>query len=334
MVCVFLLAAAVGLYQYREAQTNERPLPQGQTSVTPQPDKQPEQPIAHLWITRDFGASTLLDEQVPIGQAETVSDLLQDTVDEVETSYNGSFVQSIMGIGSTGSGEQKQDWFYYVNGKAAEVAATEYTVKAGDVVWWDYHSWKYAINTPAQIGAYPHPFVDAAAEAAQTAVVMASPGYEALARQTAAWLTAHKAGQVKQIAWNDEELQAAHPLILVGDSKALANSAFLRSLWEQKQQLGLFAELTADGIRTFDQYGKPRKVWTSGGTGTLLATIHPATRQPLWIVSGTDRQGVENAAALLRTDEAEQWPLQPYFSVVLNQQQKIQLPIVDKEVQQ
>jgi Domain of unknown function (DUF4430) len=110
---------------------------------------------AKLWITRDRGADVVLVKKVAAGQ--TAIEAVQD-VAEVKTRYGGRFVQSIDGV--EGSLSKRRDWFYFVNGYEADRSAAEYELRDGDVVWWDYRSWKGgAMHVPVVVGAFPEPFL-------------------------------------------------------------------------------------------------------------------------------------------------------------------------------
>ena len=113
-----------------------------------------EHGTASLWITRDRGAEVLVEREVPAGL--TVLDALRRHAD-VETRYGGRFVQAINGLtGSSGGGV---DWFYFVNGVAADRSAAEYRLHDGDVAWWDYRRWVGEREVAIVVGAFPEPFV-------------------------------------------------------------------------------------------------------------------------------------------------------------------------------
>jgi hypothetical protein len=113
-----------------------------------------EQGTASLWITRDRGATVLYEGEVEAGQ--TVMQALRSAV-EVETRYGGRFVQAIDGLeGSVAAG---RDWFYFVNGVAADRGAAEYRLRDGDVAWWDHRRWIGEPEVEVVVGAFPEPFV-------------------------------------------------------------------------------------------------------------------------------------------------------------------------------
>jgi len=109
---------------------------------------------ATLWVTRDQGAKLVFAGTVPAGL--TVIEALERKT-KVETSYGGRFVQAIDEI--AGNKTAEIDWFYYVNGREADVGAAEENVRPGDIVWWDYRSWKRQMDVPAVVGAFPDPFL-------------------------------------------------------------------------------------------------------------------------------------------------------------------------------
>jgi hypothetical protein len=113
-----------------------------------------EEGTAAMWITRDRGAHVLFADDVPAGL--TVMQAL-DRVADVETRYGGRFVQAIDGIeGSLTGGE---DWFFFVNGVAADRSAVEYRLREGEIAWWDYSGWRGAEEVRIVVGSFPEPFL-------------------------------------------------------------------------------------------------------------------------------------------------------------------------------
>ncbi|MFY0546179.1 DUF4430 domain-containing protein [Brevibacillus sp. H7] len=326
--CLILLGAFVGLFQYRSAHAPE-------SAPVPTPVEEPKVtgPHVQLRITKDFGAATVLDKPIPIQSGETVMDVLKRSGLELKTGYGGGFVESLGGLASQyrpgDTTSKKLDWFFYVNGLTADVGAAEYPVNAGDVVWWDYHNWDYAISTPAVIGAYPHPFRPRAeGETPVPLVIMAAKGFEAQAEHVAKSVHSVRRDEVKTLPWDEQLLSRESAFILVGDAKGLLSSAFIRELWQAKQNQGLFAGLTTEGIDAIDVFGQVKARYNESGTGLLLATVHPVTRYPIWIVSGTDGEGVEQAAKRLEKTSENQTSLSGFFGAIVNGQQIVRLPVV------
>ncbi|WP_152621685.1 DUF4430 domain-containing protein, partial [Bradyrhizobium japonicum] len=306
----------------------------GLVDTMPQLEKAPEKPYVRLWVTRDFGTKTMQETVVPIEPNDTVMDVLKRSVGEVKTSYGGGFVDSIDGL-STGykSGDansKKLDWFYYVNGQIAEVGAAETPVHSGDVVWWDYHNWEYAVHTPALVGAFPHPFVKHDDQVQNTPIIMAIPGFEQQAEELADSLRQVRTEQIKPIPFDEMMFQKEKPVLLVGDVKSLSTSAFLQKLWHEKNTLGLFAEFAQEGIHTYDDNGKMVKTYSNPGAGVVISTLHPDTHQPIWMISGTDKAGVEKGvqAVGVTKDWQNELPLRHFFGLIIDGEQKINLPVI------
>ena len=109
---------------------------------------------ARLWVTRDRGATVLVDVEVPAGQS--LLRALRSEAD-VDTRYGGGFVQSIDGL--EGSARRHRDWFWFVNGLAGDSSASAYRLRDGDVAWWDYRDWSHDADTLEVVaGAFPEPF--------------------------------------------------------------------------------------------------------------------------------------------------------------------------------
>lgn len=136
---------------------------------------------ATLWVTRDRGASVLVEATVPAGQ--TLLRALRAKA-EVTTRYGGGFVQSIDGI--EGSARRQKDWFWFVNGLAGDRSGTSYRLRAGDVAWWDYRDWAGDAETLEVVaGAFPEPFLHGYDGKTRPAAVRFAPGLQAEAERIA-----------------------------------------------------------------------------------------------------------------------------------------------------
>ena len=136
---------------------------------------------ATLWVTRDRGKIVLVETRVRAGL--TAMQALKRKA-EVDTRYGGRFVHAINGI--EGSPATQRDWFYFVNGYELDRGAAEYTLHAGDVLWWDYRSWRRELRVPVVVGAFPEPFLHGFdGERRETVVRYALPQLEGGARAVA-----------------------------------------------------------------------------------------------------------------------------------------------------
>jgi hypothetical protein len=133
---------------------------------------------ATVWITRDRGSQVLHVARVPAGLTamQAVS-----RVAKVESRYGGRYVRAVDGLREHG----RRAWFYYVNGYLADRSAAEYRLRAGDVEWWDYRSWRDPAQDPVLVGAFPEPFLHGYdGKRRRTVILAAEPGrVRALARR-------------------------------------------------------------------------------------------------------------------------------------------------------
>ena len=105
---------------------------------------------AQVWVSRDRGRAMLESGTVPAGLTALQG---LDRLARVETGYGGAFVNGIDGVSS--SQLHQRDWFFYVNGYEADRGAASYRLRAGDVEWWDYRSWRGSERVPVVVGAFP-----------------------------------------------------------------------------------------------------------------------------------------------------------------------------------
>jgi hypothetical protein len=107
---------------------------------------------ATVWVTRDRGAQVLHVGTVPAGLTALQG---LDRVAKLKTRYGGRYVRAVDGVEEHG----RRSWFYYVNGYLADQGSAEYPLRAGDVEWWDYRTWRDALEDAVVVGAFPEPLV-------------------------------------------------------------------------------------------------------------------------------------------------------------------------------
>lgn len=140
---------------------------------------------ARLWVTRDRGATVLVDAEVPAGQ--TLMRALASRI-EIETRYGGRYLQSLDGL--EGSLERQRDWFWFVNGYEGDRSAAEYRLRDGDVAWWDYRAWEQEGEARVVVGAFPEPFLHGYGGKTRPAVVRYAPGSAARAKKLGSTIAA------------------------------------------------------------------------------------------------------------------------------------------------
>jgi energy-coupling factor transporter transmembrane protein EcfT len=132
---------------------------------------------AQIWITRDYGATVLRTGTAPAGLTALQG---LERIATAKTGYGGAFVTAIDGVSS--SRLHQSDWFYFVNGYESDRGAASYRLRAGDVEWWDYHSWRGQKRPLVVIGAFPEPFIHGYDGRKRPAAVRYQPGFRSLAR--------------------------------------------------------------------------------------------------------------------------------------------------------
>jgi hypothetical protein len=153
---------------------------------------------ASLWVTRDRGATVVLVTAVPAGL--TAMQALDRELD-IDTSYGGRFVQSIDGV--EGDVSKQRDWFWFLNGIESDVSAADYRLRAGDVEWWDFRSWRDEMREPVVVGAFPEPFLHGYGGAPRQAAVRYEPGLQKGARAIGRLLKADSIAPVSDPAPKD-----------------------------------------------------------------------------------------------------------------------------------
>jgi Domain of unknown function (DUF4430) len=326
---IFIAGCLFGITEYRAWQTTQPAAPV--TQVEPTEESESEQASATIRITKDFGHETVLFAQVPVKEGDTVMDILNNSGTTITTSYNGGFVESIAGIASQyqvgDATSKKVDWFYYVNGLMAEVGAAEYPVFPGDQIWWDYHTWETEIQSPALIGNYPHPFVKGLGEEpAPEITVMYTAGYQQQAENIVSSLKDIRPAIKEPVSWDEQQFSKESALILVGDTQSLRKSQQVTAIFDHRDIHGLYAHIEAAAIQTYDQAGQPAEVYNQPGTGLLVSTLNMQNRLPIWIVTGIDEAGLEQA--IRRMSPADSQQIEGFFGAILTDEEIIRLPII------
>jgi Domain of unknown function (DUF4430) len=265
---------------------------------------------ATLLVTRDYGAKQLVDagEEDP-AESDTVMRFL-DREAEITTRYGGGFVQSIEGLASTLAGGRSHDWFFYVNGIESPVGAAESSLRGGDRVWWDYHDWTDVMRVPAVVGSFPEPFLQRPEEDDRAPVEVVCAGSRDHCEETGERLA--EAGVETAISSPPSAGQEAGPLpgdedalrLLVGPWDAVREDPAAAQLERGPEASGVFAEFRrrAAGwqLVAFDERARAatRLDRSAGLVAALRAGEDPAT----WVVTGSDRAGVEGAVGALDED--------------------------------
>jgi hypothetical protein len=257
---------------------------------------------ANLTVTRDYGAEPVLEasESDP-SESETVIRFL-DREAEITTRYGGGFVQSIDGTAGGVEGGRSSDWFFFVNGIESPRGSAEVEVRGGDRIWWDYRDWTAAISTPAVVGSWPEPFLQASTDAAdRLAVTVGCLAPSAVCDRVAeALASAGVDARVKDGPADDAGMR-----VLIGTWARLRSDGVAGQLAEPPATSGVFARFEPAGggwrLAVLDPTGTAAR--TLGAGAGLVAGVRHGSSPVTWLVTGTDATGVGNAAGLLDADD-------------------------------
>lgn len=259
---------------------------------------------ANLTVTRDYGTEELVRADVPVRESDSVMSVLDREAD-VDTRYDGGFVQSIDRVEGASADGRRSDWFYYVNGVESEIGAAEYEPADGDRIWWDYRDWSTAMRAPAVVGSWPEPFLNdygdedwsvgiycggARGPCGEVEAVLAGLGVDTSARAAEA-------------EGPDGEIR-----VLVGTWDEISADPVAALLAGGPDRSGVFANFAGAspsvGLTLLDARGRVRE--TLGQQAGLVAALRPDAEPPTWVVTGTDPAGLAAAIDLLRLSEGDQ----------------------------
>lgn len=247
-----------------------------------------------LSVTRDFGQKQLSSRRVTsVKQDETAMRLLQAS-NRVKTRYGGGFVQSIDGLAGTGRGGGR-DWFYYVNGILADKGASEYSVRSGDAVQWDYRYWRSVPDVKAIVGSFPEPFVNGLdgkrfPVRVECADVSSDPCKKVKS-------TLDKAGVAASGATLGTQGAQKVARVVVADWKTARQLPTVRALERGPTHSGVFARfhgVGGDRLDLLDDHGRTAR--SEGPDAGLVAALRPTDLQLVWVVTGGSARGLQNAA--------------------------------------
>ncbi len=239
---------------------------------------------AEISVTRDFGRIVMYDEPRPVRDSDDVMRLLTRSVEQVETTYGGGFVESIDGFAAGSADGSPVDWFFYLDGSESPVGALEAQVEPGDSIWWDRRDWSVTMHVPAVVGSWPQPF-EGHPGAVDVECLMASPvGCDGVVRD----LT--RAGaRVAKVERKTTSLR-----VLVGPWSRLRDDEEVRVLARGPSQSGVYARFvpTTDAgwlLQPLDSRGG--KVGRPARAG-LVAALSDRPDRVTWIVTGSDEDSV------------------------------------------
>ena len=272
-------------------------------------------------VCKNFGREEILSSMAyNLSEGDSAMDALQ-TVADVETAYDGKFINSINGLKSG----HKEDWFYFINGISANVGAMDYILSGGDVERWDYHDWSYQLFIPAVIGDYPEPFRHGTEGNVLPTIIVYDREFEDDShniKNSLGELGVIDIGTKLSGNLADSEKGNSN-LILIG----YPTNELIEELMENHKKLGFFAYFENNNIIILNSKGD--KMERSDGA-LIVATQNPwnprgvgAFENVVWIISGTDEKEIKHAAAILSDRHKS---LRNYFGAFIHDEEIISLP--------
>jgi hypothetical protein len=265
-------------------------------------------------ISQNFGNKMIDKKTIEFEGDLTVMEIMLDNF-EIETAYGGGFINAIGNVesGFTNKVEKsKSDWFYYVNGRSAEVGADDYYLLEGDQIIWDYHNWENGSGLNSIIGAYPRNF------GLVTTEILYSDEFLEESEKLSEYL-----GNCSIKALNEESLQNTEVnSIVIAKNSELIKSEYIEKFYENAKKIGIYYEID-NSIKVFDY---KRKVVKDYGKGAVVVSIVKSYGKDsvLWLITGNDENNIREVVDLL-TERPEE--IEGAFSILVTNDEVIKLPI-------
>ncbi len=248
-------------------------------------------------VTTDFGSHTVGTDSSASPSADTVMNFTKQFF-TLKTSDGGGFVDAINGHGNDEA--KKVDWFYYVNGIEAPKGAGATQLHPGDHVWWDLHDWQAVQDVPAIVGSYPEPFLNGSGGQAYPTVVTCGPGLSAACTKATDSLS--HAGVKVSFQGLGTGSGSDSLALLVGTFTQLEGVIASELLQAGPGTSGVYGQFVvgkhAQVLEADNAAGDVVKTYY-GSVGLIAAIEQTGLNEPVWLVTGTDKAGVDAAAAAL-----------------------------------
>jgi hypothetical protein len=256
-----------------------------------------------LTVTRDFGATKLVEASGEANESDTVMRFLEGET-EIETRYGGGYVKSIDGLEESERGGHPYDWFFWVNGVISPTGAAEVPLEGGEKIWWDIHNWAASEGAPAVVGSWPAPFTTGWEGHEPLVVVECEGGGAACGTVTKAL-----EGEGVKVASGSPKSAIR---VLVGPWSQVRSDAAAGLVDKGPGESGIYAEFESsqgsERLVGLDEDGD--KTRTFGANAGLVAATRHFEGPPVWLVTGATDAGVQAAAATLDTAD-----LRDHFAV-------------------
>jgi hypothetical protein len=268
-----------------------------------------------LTVTREFGATPVLQRQVEANESDTVMRVLEGNAD-ISTRYGGGYVQSIEGVEEAQRGGDPYDWFFFVDGVESPIGAADYSLRGNERIWWDYRDWLATNHVPAVVGSFPAPFSDGYGGKSHPVAVECEGGGGACARVRGALADAGVA-----VAGGSP---SGAIRVLVGPWARLRSDPAAALIEAGPEESGIYANFEHErgGYRLvgLDAAGEPAQDFDPGAG--LVAATRRYEAAPTWVVTGATPAAVQSAADLLTAAK-----LRDHYAVATEDGKETPLPV-------
>lgn len=273
-----------------------------------------------LIVTQNFGTDKLDSRQVAIKADLNLLEYMQHEL-QVDTHYGGGFIGEINGLKSTNKSGNRYDWFFYVNGIGSPVGAAQIKPRAGDIIWWDYHSWGSGAGQPAVVGCYPQPLVNSRVK------ILANQRWEEMAWRCRERLVSNGAVQaeIADLTQQSNYLdKRSAPVVVIGTWEELEEILYLQKWNDAYRKNGSGIHFRDGELELLGADGTPRQIISAGGGVIIASGQGLGDHNPLWLIAGVDDEGVKLAVETFCSHPEEMaWK----FGLAVQPGQIIALPV-------
>jgi len=277
-----------------------------------------------ITITKDFGKELLLEETITI--APDVSALeASKQIAEIETKYGGGFVSSINNVSSSYPKTQ-YDWFFYVNGFLSKTGASNYMIKNGDSIAWDYHRWDVSQFQSAILGSYPKYLTNGYSGELSATIIAYENEFATEANNLQNILNEKFKIDVKSKKINElSEIEKSNSNLIV---LAKPSNQLVAELNDIHERIGFFAFFNEGIIEVIDQKGEQYNQYESAGIIQISQNIwnpngNLACENVVILISGTEKDLIKKSVGIL-IHEMNQY--NHSFGLVVTETDVIQIP--------
>jgi hypothetical protein len=269
-----------------------------------------------LTVTREFGATAVLQRSLEAKESDTVMRALEANAD-VETRFGGGFVHAIDGVAEGERDGDPYDWFFFVDGVESPVGAADVDLEDNERVWWDHRDWSAASHVPAVVGSWPAPFINGVAGKHYRVELECEGGGSACA-------TAGAALEDEGVKLSTGRAKRAIRM-LVGPWTSLRQDPAASLLEDGPAESGIYADFVPGmrgqfGLLALDEDGAEAREF-GPGAGLLAATSRYGG-PPVWLVTGGTAAAVREAAAALNAEH-----LRDHYAVAIEGGKETPLPV-------